>query len=269
MILIRKWLPKTVLVSGFAVLCTMPLANAAPHTNDDVKGATEITGLPFTDQIDTTAATLDPKDPECPFMSGTTVWYEFTAEADMPVAMNTFGSDFDTRICVFTKDLKTLVTTNGDTGDEEILAAVTFDAVEGETYLVMVGGEFSGSSGGNLVFSVDEGLPYHIVATLDGAFFDSKSGTATLFLTVSCLAPEMTSIFVTLQQQKGNSLVSGSTDDMHFCDEDGEQLSISVAPHSGAFKGGPATLFGGACDDSGCVDFDQMDIALKNINQAN
>jgi hypothetical protein len=153
----RFVIPVTVVL---AVMALMAPAFAQP-TNDDLTAATEVTGLPFTETLDTTDATVEPGEPVegdefCP-PRGSTVWYALTLDTTQPVSVNTAGSDYDTTLAVYTGsgfgDLS-LVDCNDDTffGLE---AAVTFEAEAGVTYLVQVG-SFGGDFGGLLQISFAE-----------------------------------------------------------------------------------------------------------------
>jgi hypothetical protein len=83
----------------FALL-NVPAALAQP-ANDDFDTPTVISALPFTDSISTVDATTAGDDPFCN-SSEHTVWYSFTPTRDMQIRADTFGSDYDTNLGVFT-----------------------------------------------------------------------------------------------------------------------------------------------------------------------
>jgi hypothetical protein len=128
----------------------------APPTNDDFDDATLIPARPFTDNIDTEGATTAADDPipSCAEGGqGPTVWYTFTPSHSKRLEANTFGSDYDTDLVVYTGtrgDL-TEIACNDDAGS--LQSRVVFDAVAGETYFFMVGA-FASGPGGNLVFNL-------------------------------------------------------------------------------------------------------------------
>ena len=111
--------------------------------NDDFAGATTIPGVPFSDSVDTLAATAEPNEPAptCSFAVANTVWYRFSPPTDMVVMADTEGTDF-----IFA----TLgVYQGGSLSDLTQLAcslpffgasALAFEARGGETYFLQAGG---------------------------------------------------------------------------------------------------------------------------------
>jgi hypothetical protein len=138
------------------LLCTTG-AQAAP-AHDELANATVITALPFTDgPLDTTTATTAAHDPDCR-NDGHTVWYVVTPTADLPLAVTTVGSDYDTTLSVYTgtPGALTQLVCNDDFGS--LQSQVAFQAVAGTTYYIMVGSYGSGP-GGSLFFQAVEGGP--------------------------------------------------------------------------------------------------------------
>jgi hypothetical protein len=134
-----------------------PTAYAAPPTNDDFDNAELIGSVPFNATLDTLESTAAPDDPGC-FGSRPTVWYRFIAPASSRILANTFGSDYNTTLSVYTgaRGALTQIACNDDVSFS-LLSQVSFDAVAGTTYYFMVGG--SNDLFGSLQFSVDLGLP--------------------------------------------------------------------------------------------------------------
>src|SRR5215472_5710189 len=96
------WALALLLSVGSTMLAGPRPALAAP-ANDDFAGATVITALPFTDHVDTTTATAAPDDPQqCSAPPNNTVWYSLTLSHDAAISVDTFGSDFDTVLALFT-----------------------------------------------------------------------------------------------------------------------------------------------------------------------
>lgn len=133
----------------------------AQPVNDDLSGATEVTGLPFDDSVDTTDATTETGEPVdgdefCP-PRGSTVWYALTLPESQMVAIDTAGSDYDTTLAVYTgtdySDLA-LLDCNDDTFFG-LQAAMTIAADADVTYLIQVG-SFGGDQGGQLQVSIGE-----------------------------------------------------------------------------------------------------------------
>jgi hypothetical protein len=133
-------------------------AMAAAPPNDNFVSAISVTSLPFSDQQSTVDATTEPDDPDC-YGQGHTVWYTFTPATDMRITANTFGSDYDTILGLYTGEPGsfTEVACNDDF-QFGLQSQVRFDASAGETYFFMVGA-CCGASGGNLVLSIQEALP--------------------------------------------------------------------------------------------------------------
>ncbi len=133
------------------------LALAAPPANDDFANRTVIPSLPYTDTLDMTEATADPTDPiYCGGPDVATVWYEFTAPADLFVTATTDGSDFLAGINVLI----------GDPSDPANLGFVTcglpsvgFFAETGTTYYLMVTPYDASTAPGMLVLTAEEAPP--------------------------------------------------------------------------------------------------------------
>ncbi len=133
---------------------TTSVANAP--ANDDFANATEITGLPFTDNTTTGASTESPDDPSsnCP-VSYNTVWYKGTSGSDLVFEANTFGSDYDTILTVVTGSPGnfTVIACNDDAqGGSQSQVIINVSA--GVTYYFMVGSKAPG--GGTLEFNAQE-----------------------------------------------------------------------------------------------------------------
>jgi len=136
---------------GVALLlfCTT-VAGAAP-AHDDIAQATVITALPFTDgPLTTTGATTAADDPYCAG-NGHTVWYVVTPATHLSMTVNTFGSDYDTTVSVYSgaPGALTLLACNDDFQD--LQSQVVFEAYAGTTYYIMVG-SYGGTPGGSLLF---------------------------------------------------------------------------------------------------------------------
>jgi hypothetical protein len=130
-------------------------ALSAP-ANDDFANAV-VARLPFTRTLNTSAATTAADDPVPSCADGgrgPTVWFAFTPKGNKRIEANTFGSDYDTDLVIYTgtRGNLTEITCNDDAGDG-VQSKVVFDAVAGTTYYIMVGAWNSGP-GGNLVFNL-------------------------------------------------------------------------------------------------------------------
>lgn len=129
-----------VAVLTFSLQGLAPPALAQP-SNDAFAGATEVTGLPFTDSVDLTGATTEAGEliDHCGSVAGT-VWYAI--RADGSVEVDTAGSTADTVLAVFegdSLDTLNLVNRNDDPEGESLHAALTFEASPDRTMYVQVG----------------------------------------------------------------------------------------------------------------------------------
>lgn len=247
----------TLVATGSLVLVlglTAPAYADHPPTNDDFDDAVVVAELPFDDQIDTSHATTAEDDPDC-FGSGPTVWYQFTPTADMRVEANTFDSDYDTTLSVYTGtrgDL-TQIACNDDAAFT-LQSRVRFDAEAGETYHLMVGA-FFGGPGGNLVFRMLEAPPapppLELEVSIDpvGSVVPSQ-GVATISGTLTCSRPTFVEVFGTLEQRAGRVIIRGFFFDFVECDGT-TPWTAKVEGENGLFAGGRATVevFAFAFDD--------------------
>jgi hypothetical protein len=117
-----------------------------PHAipaNDQCVAARPIGSPTFTDLVDTAAATVFDGEPfpTCaPGGLANTVWYQFTAPANGIITADTFGSDYDTQLAVWTGSCALLterscVDDSGGTPQSKIALGVA----QGTTYLIQVG----------------------------------------------------------------------------------------------------------------------------------
>ena len=129
---------------------------------DECADAVDIDALPFTDIADTRAASVSQSDPaiSCgsPSTSDTSassVWYRFTARYPARVVARTAGSDYPTRMAMFTGDCGALEEQSCVAGSARgDLTSISFDAVPGQTYYFLVTNA-PGAKAGTLVFNVE------------------------------------------------------------------------------------------------------------------
>ena len=121
-------------------------ANCPVPANDDFENAISMSeameGSVVGTNIFATIESNEPLDVEWDAIS--TVWWKWTAPDNGPVQFNTFGSDFDTILGVYTGesiDSLTLIDDNDDAKDSEgYQSQVMFNAIAGTTYYIVVGG---------------------------------------------------------------------------------------------------------------------------------
>lgn len=226
-------------------------AEAAPP-NDNIATPTVIGGLPFSDSIDTSGATPDPSDPDSCWYGETgrdsaTVWYSWTAPESGPIGAATWGSDYDTTIYVGTPDGSggiDVLACNDDTRYPQ--AALRFDAIAGETYLIGIGAAPSyDNQAGNLLFTFDVGpLPATADVELDPAG-EFARGTVTFEGVVSCGSDAGLSHLLVLElvQRSGERQTGAGTAflDIDGCPREDIPFEVQVPTDLGRFHPGDAS----------------------------
>jgi hypothetical protein len=130
-------------------MCRATLVGKAP-VNDAPDGALTLDARATTTaQIKATANPRQaerifepPEEEPFPLPFGKTLWYTFGGNGPEMV-VDTAGSDFDTVLGIYTADVEPLACSDDvphDTGGFTLQAAAAIPTVEGETYLVQVGG---------------------------------------------------------------------------------------------------------------------------------
>lgn len=163
-----RWRARSTMVAIIALIAALPQpAFAAAPTNDDFSARTVISELPFTDAQETDDATEEPDEPRptCVIITRS-LWYELTPTTDGVLQADTFGSDYDTTLAVWTGDSFTNLSQEAcddDTG-AGLESAAIFQATAGTTYFIQVGAWDDGEAGS---------LSFHVGAPTSG----SISGT--------------------------------------------------------------------------------------------
>lgn len=119
--------------------------------NDQCSGALVISGMTYANaQYTTNATSIGDPVPGCVSGFGNGVWYQFTPAFSGQVVVDTFGSDFDTGLALYSGACGALteVACNDDTGGltSQIAAGVS----AGTTYYILAGG-YSGYTGHLLI----------------------------------------------------------------------------------------------------------------------
>lgn len=263
------YLTAVALIAVASWLVLPSAAMAVPPPNDDFDSATVISSLPFTDSLNTTEATTASDDPDC-FGNGPTVWYSFTPGSDIPyVDANTFGSDYDTTISVYTSTRRSLtqIACNDDTGS--LQSQVVFQATSDVTYYIMVGA-FASGPGGNLQLTVQEAPPPPVFLSLDDTGFVDRHGVASVSGRVSCNQPLGVSIGISLTQPVGaRFVIQGFGDTFVSCEPPSVPWKVSISGTNGRFAAGRAHVDADAfaCDSEGfCTsDHKSADIRLRGV----
>jgi len=112
----------------------------------------------FTFSNYTTTSFGDPV-PDCVDGFGHGVWYQFTAPVTGQLIVDTFGSDFDTGLAIYTGscDALTQLQCSDDVIGVGVTSQVTISTTAGTTYFILAGGY--GSDAGNLVLHLNHLTP--------------------------------------------------------------------------------------------------------------
>jgi hypothetical protein len=222
-----------------------------PPPNDDFNNATVLTAIPSTVTQDVTNATVAPDDPFC-ITRRQTVWFAFTPTQNIRLEANTFGSNYDTTLSVYTGTRGALrqIACNDDSNGT-LQSRVRFDAVAGTTYFFMVS-SFSSLANANLVFNLQLAPPPLAIVPSVTQFgsMDPTSGTATVSGLVECSAPTFVSIFGQLKQTHGGVPITGFFSAFVPCTGT-VPWSVNVQTQDTLFHGRASNLFtGGKADVS-------------------
>lgn len=230
-----------------------------PPPNDDFNNATMVPSIPFTTSQDVANATVAPDDPFC-VTRNQTVWFSFTPTQNVRLEANTFGSNYDTTLSVYTgtRGALTSLGCNDDSGG--LQSRVRFDAVAGTTYYFEVSSFFHVASA-NLVFNlVLAPPPLTIVPSLTQfGSIDPSTGAATINGFVACSKPAFVTISGQLKQTHGDVPVTGFFSTFVPCNGT-TPWSANIQTTTTLFHGRAADLFtGGPADVSATAsafDFD-------------
>lgn len=257
-----------VLVAG--VTSATPAFAAAP-TNDTYAGRTVVSGLPFSDQVDTTGATTDADDDaiaaQCLGVPAydATVWYAITPASDTGVVVDVSGSSYSAGVFVAT----------GSPGNWAMVAcgpgATGWSATAGTTYFAIAFDDQTDGSGngGVLNITIDTAPPPPTIdLTVDTlATFNATTGSATVTGTVICSGETQYSFLeVQLSQTVGRFIIKGYGSTEVTCDGAKRPWSVIVTGDNGTFARGEAlsATFATACGVFDCgVDFEERMLRLK------
>jgi hypothetical protein len=223
-----------------------------PPPNDDFNTPTVVQAIPFTAIQDVTNATVAPDDPFC-VLSNQTVWFSFTPTQDLRLEANTFGSNYDTTLAVYTGVRGSLTSLGcNDDSNGTLQSRVRFDAKAGTTYYIQVS-SFSLTFGANLVFNLIQApAPLKIAPSVTQfGSVDPTTGAATIAGFVSCTQPAFVTLSGQLKQTHGGVPITGFFSTFVACDGK-TPWSASIQTTTALFHGRSAALFtGGKADISG------------------
>jgi len=242
-----------------------------PPPNDDFNAPTVIPSMPFTVSENVTNATTATDDPFCAGRSQT-VWFAFTPTQSMRIEANTFGSNYDTTLSVYTGTRGSLTQLACNDDSQSLQSRIRFNAVAGTTYYFMVSSfSFFPASNANLVFNLLPGPPPLSITPSVNQFgsVNPSSGAATISGTVVCSRQAFVNIFGQLKQTHGNSATTGFFSAFVPCDGQtpwsANIQTIGQTFHGRAladlFTGGPAEVTANAS----AFDFDEGIFVQRNF----
>jgi len=193
--------------------------------NDQCGSPTVVTALPFADTMDTTAATSSASDPlqSCTFgfpaSNARSVWYSFTAPADGILAVDTFGSSYDTVVTAHSGTCGALaeIACNDDAAAGR-LSEIALAVAAGQTVLIEVTQFFGAPGGGTLNVHADficggpvaVDTPKIVITRLHSRSGDARltfSGTLTLpYPFTPAVTPSATGMLVLIEDMAGGVL---------------------------------------------------------------
>jgi hypothetical protein len=140
---------------GDSGLISLSLGQYTPSDNDVFANAVVIGNLPFSDEAVSLYASTETGEPEhAGVPGGKSLWWRFTPAETMGVLIDTFGSDYDTTLGVYTGasvDSLTRLAANDDAPDYFGLESqVGFIAEAGVTYHIAVDGYYGDGGTVNL-----------------------------------------------------------------------------------------------------------------------
>jgi hypothetical protein len=226
-----------VLTSAFLLVGSSPAAAQPP--NDDFANAILFSSVPFEAGADTTEATRAADDPSCIEEDGLTVWYAVRLGATREIAVDTFGSDYDTTLSAWTGTRGNLEQVACNDDFQSLQSRIRFTARAGVTYYLMVG-SFPGTPGGNLVLHGHALAPrMRLAVTLDPTGSVTPTGAAIIHGDVSCSRPGDLTVYGTLRQQQGRRATVGSFRTAVTCDGV-ERWRARVLGETGTYRRGSA-----------------------------
>ncbi len=175
--------------NGAAGNVSLAISASGAAGNDNFASATAISGASGHADSHTANATAETGEPgHAGQAASQSVWFDWTAPADGDFVFNTEGSDFDTRMAVYTGSavnaLKVVVL-NDDAGAGQTTSQVTFTATSGTVYHIAVDGKAGAAGLVRLGWNAaNAALPNLVTAVLPYARSVKVGTPATAFMTV-------------------------------------------------------------------------------------
>jgi hypothetical protein len=229
------------------ILAVMATPSLAAPRNDSPSTAIEVPSIPFSYQQDTTGANANgPR-----FCSNnTSVFFTFTPSDSVRVQVDTFGSDYDTVLSIYTRD-GGVDPIRCDDDRVGVASGARFRARAGTTYFIMVAqccGSGDSHGGGDLVLHVHEVSVASLEATLEVSgtgTFDPVGGSATIGGTVTCSSAVVVGVEGILRQVRSGLYLARGYPWLQAPCEPGDPMAWSVevdSETSYAFGAGASRL---------------------------
>jgi len=150
----------TITIAVFILFVFVTSAYSAAPANDMFANPIIITGTSGTTNGNNIDSTIETGEPE--YGNESTVWWTWTAPSSGGCEFNTFFSDYDTYLAVFTGNSVSSLTTIATNDDSSNLQSkVCFEVSSGQTYLIQVSG-YGGwhYNEGNIILNWQLGGPF-------------------------------------------------------------------------------------------------------------
>lgn len=227
---------------------------APPPANDDFATPVLVPSSPAHYAANVTNATAAPDDPWC-YGSAQSVWYAFTPPTNMHLEANTFGSDYDTTLSVYTGSRGALsqLACNDDAGNT-LQSRVRIEATAGKTYYFMASSLYNPAPLANLVFNLQAAPPPFSFNPSVAQFgtVTPSTGAVTVRGSVQCSQPAYVTISGQLKQKRGQAVVTGYWSAFVPCDGV-TPWTAPVQSQTVLFKGRAAALFAGGKAELGAT----------------
>jgi uncharacterized repeat protein (TIGR01451 family) len=186
-------------------------ASARP-TNDDFANAVALSASSGSTTGTNRLATLQSNEPAPVGSSGRSVWWAWTAPAAGQVSLNTTGSNFDTRLDVYTgtsvSGLSALAS-NDNANGSTTTSSLLFQASSGTTYRIAVSGVGDAFGDVTMGWSLNTAAQANLSASLVGPGSAPLGTVVTYTLTVANAGPQSaTGVTATVALPAGLSVVS-------------------------------------------------------------
>ncbi|MBE9561471.1 MAG: hypothetical protein IMF12_01225 [Proteobacteria bacterium] len=205
---------------GWITILTVALPVYAAPVNDNLDGALDISKLPYTNTQDTSDSTTETSEdsPTCSF-SEASVWYQYSPTIDEKIVFDTYGSDYDTVLGIWTGEQHPLteVICNDNGTESTNQSQLSAELDDGVKYFIGING-FNNETG-KLTFNAEslgvsdlnnddltnaikiENIPYTNIQETDIAAIDTNEVLST------CATSSYNSVWYQYKSNTTQSLV--------------------------------------------------------------